>query len=517
MPEYLHPGVYIEEIERGPKPIEGVPTSTAAFLGETERGPIWPTLVTSYKDYRRWFGDVFGDSKFMPYAAAGFFENGGKRLYVCRIANDKATTARAAFGPNFSAVAAGPGAWGTRVYARILDSSTNKLDRNTNTMVPVGFRLQLAYYAKPPTGTPLDWFKDPSKPPAPSYSEDYDDLVTDEKSPDFYAKRLERNSAIAALERGPNAAPGERPQNGFAQLTNGVDGGAVGVPDYQGLAVPPNRPDPQGLAALELDPFREISQVYAPGVPFTIAKAVITHCEIMRYRFAVVDCEKETSVTGNFEPRNAVADSKYASFYYPWLYVSDPLTGAQKVVPPGGHMLGIYARSDNEVGVFKAPANEPVRGALELYRDTNDATQDIINPRGINAIREFPGRGIRIWGARTLSSDPLHKYTNVRRYLNFLERSIYENCQWIVFEPNNERLWARVTDTIRIFLRAQWRTGALLGKVEEQAFTVVCDRTVMTQDDILNGRLVCEIGVSITRPAEFVIFRIFQNTAEAQR
>lgn len=516
MPEYLHPGVYIEEIERGPKPIEGVPTSTAAFLGATERGPTWPTLVTSYKDYRRWFGDVFGDDKFMPYAAAGFFENNGKRLYVSRIADDAATVARAAFGANFSVAAAGPGLWGTRVYAQIRDSSTMKPGPN-NTIVPVGFRLRLAYYSKAPAGNPQDWFNDPRKPPFPSYSEDYDDLVTDEKSPDFFGKRLEHNSALATLERGPNAAPGERPANGFNQLANGVDGGAIDVADYKGLAVLPNRPEPQGLAALELDPFREISQVYAPGAPFDVAKAVIAHCENMRFRFAVVDCEKSTNVTGNFEPRNAVADTKYASFYYPWIWVSDPLTGAPKVVPPGGHVLGIYSRSDNEFGVFKAPANEPVRGALELFRDTDDATQDVINPRGINAIREFPGRGIRIWGARTLSSDPLYKYTNVRRFLNFLERSIYESCQWVVFEPNNERLWARVTDTIRIFLRAQWRTGALLGKVEEQAYTVVCDRSVMTQDDILNGRLVCEIGVSITRPAEFVIFRIFQNTAEAQR
>ncbi|MGH8189141.1 MAG: phage tail sheath subtilisin-like domain-containing protein, partial [Steroidobacteraceae bacterium] len=399
MPEYLHPGVYIEEIERGPKPIEGVPTSTSAFLGATERGPTWPTLCTSYNDYKRWFGSVFGDDKYMPYAVNGFFENGGKRLYVCRITDDAATTATAAFGANFSVSAAGPGLWGTRVYAQIKDSSTMKPGPG-NTIVPVGLRLRLAYYSKPPAENPLDWFNDLRKPPFPAYSEDYDDLVTDEKSPDFYEKRLEDSSALATLVRGPNAVPGERPANGFAKLANGADGAPIDIADYRGQIALPNRPEAQGLAALELDPFREVSLVYAPGVGFDVAKAVITHCENMRFRFAVVDCQKNTAV-GTFEPRNAVADTKYAGFYYPWIYLSDPMTGATKIVPPGGHVLGIFARSDAEFGVFKAPANEPVRGALELFADTDDATQDVLNPRGINAIREFPGRGIRVWGART--------------------------------------------------------------------------------------------------------------------
>src|SRR5262249_10816946 len=134
-----------------------------------------------------------------------------------------------------------------------------------------------------------------------------------------------------------------------------------------------------------------------------------------------------------------------------------------------------------------------------------------------NFLRRFPGRGIRVWGARTLTSNALWKYVSVRRLFIFLERSIYEGTQWVVFEPNDPRLWARVTDTIRIFLRAQWRLGALFGRTEEQAFFITCDERVMSQDDILNGRLICEIGIAPVRPAEFVVFRIFQNTAEAQR
>jgi len=183
-------------------------------------------------------------------------------------------------------------------------------------------------------------------------------------------------------------------------------------------------------------------------------------------------------------------------------------------VPPGGHVLGVYARNDLERGVFKAPANEVLRGVVALEYDVDRAQQEMLNPRGVDVIRSFPGRGIRVWGARTLSSNALWKYVSVRRLFIFLERSIYEGTQWVVFEPNDEALWARVRDTIRLFLRAQWRNGALFGAREEEAFFITCDRTTMTQDDILNGRLVCEIGIAPVRPAEFVILRLFQWAAK---
>jgi phage tail sheath protein FI len=228
-----------------------------------------------------------------------------------------------------------------------------------------------------------------------------------------------------------------------------------------------------------------------------------------------VDPERNENI-GDFLPRRKITDTKYAALYYPWIHISDPKTGARKIVPPGGHVLGVYARTDSERGVFKAPANEILRGVLELTADIDDNKQDTLNPRGINAIRQFPGRGIRVWGARTLTSDALWKYVSVRRLFIFLERSIYEGTRWVVFEPNDDRLWARVIDTIRLFLRTQWRLGALFGRTEEEAFFITCDRTTMTQDDILYGRLICEIGIAPVRPAEFVIFRILQHTAEAQ-
>jgi uncharacterized protein len=517
MPEYLHPGVYVEEIERGPRPIEGVPTSTAAFIGETERGPTKPRLVTSYKDYSRWFGGVFDDTKFVPYAVNGFFENGGKRMYVCRVTDDLATPAQTALGSNFTLVAAGPGSWGKRVFAKVEDSTTFKPAGGG--MVPVGVKLRVAYYDKPPTGTPNDWFTDPSKPPFPAFSEAFDDLDGDESSPNYWYKRIHDNSALIDLVRAPaapaNALPAKTP-SAVPLAANGVDGAApLDVADFDGRVQLPNRSAPQGLAALELDPYREVALVYAPGASVLVNRAVITHCERLKYRFAVVDPVKTVPVT-NFQPRGDVTDTSYAALYYPWIAVSDPQTGARKEVPPGGHVLGVYARTDSERGVFKAPANEILRGVIELLADIDDGTQDTLNPRGVNAIRQFAERGIRVWGARTLTSNALWKYVSVRRLFIFLERSIYEGTQWVVFEPNDDRLWARVIDTIRLFLRTQWRLGALFGRTEEQAFFITCDRTTMTQDDILNGRLICEIGIAPVRPAEFVIFRIFQNTAEAQ-
>jgi phage tail sheath protein FI len=242
----------------------------------------------------------------------------------------------------------------------------------------------------------------------------------------------------------------------------------------------------------------------------------VNHCENQRYRFAVIDAPKGQSSTISLDPRSMIADSEYAAFYYPWIITSDPMTGARKLIPPGGNVLGVYARTDSERGVFKSPANEILRGVLDLEYDLDDGTQDDLNPKGVNAIRSFPGRGIRVWGARTMSSDALWKYVSVRRLFIFIERSIYEGTQWVVFEPNDDRLWARVIDTIRLFLRTQWRLGALFGRTEQEAFFITCDRTTMTQDDILNGRLICEIGIAPVRPAEFVVFRIFQNTAEAQ-
>lgn len=517
MPEYLHPGVYIEEIERGPRPIEGVPTSTAAFLGETERGPIRPRLVTSYKEFQHWFGGVFGDAKFLPYAVNGFFENGGTRLFVARVVGDGAKAATATDDAyTLRAVAAGK--WGNRVWAYITRSTTEKIDPVSKSRVPVGFRLRLAYWNSIEPAKMFNPFteKDKNTLPRPSLVEDFDDLVLEEASPDFYQKRLLDSSALVVFGHDPQVAPA-LPGDFDRALEGGDDDPNPPTPiDYIGEPTP-SRTQEQGLAALALDPYRDVSLVYAPAASTEVAKKVVIHCESLRFRFAVVDSEKTFGSLSDIEPRSLVTDSHFAAYYYPWISVSDPQTGARKLVPPGGHVLGVYARTDAERGVFKAPANEILRGAIELAADINDAQQDQLNPRGVNVTRSFAGRGIRVWGARTLSSNALWKYVSVRRLFIFLERSIYEGTQWVVFEPNEARLWARVVDTITLFLRTQWRQGALFGRAETDAYFVKCDESTMTQDDILNGRLICEIGIAPVRPAEFVVFRIFQNTADTPR
>ncbi|MGE5110685.1 MAG: phage tail sheath family protein [Acidobacteriaceae bacterium] len=520
MPEYLHPGVYIEEIERGPVPIEGVPTSTAAFLGEAERGSTTPQLVTSYKDYVRLYGSVFSQQKFLPYAVNGFFENGGKRAFICRVVGSAAVSASADFGSSFSVRAAGPGNWGNKVAVKIEPSKTKNADQS-----PVGFRMLLAYWNNV---VPDDPFGAPKT--RPSYSEVFEDLVANESSPDYYAKRIPfidldkgdtnqgpTTSALGILVRNKGADPKVLPDNTTQTLVNGKDDpNAIGPNDFIG-ATNDTRTEPQGLTALLLDPYRDVALVYAPGITDKdTLLPIVNHCENQRYRFAVIDAPKGQSSTTSLDPRSMIADSEYAAFYYPWIITSDPMTGARKLIPPGGNVLGVYARTDSERGVFKSPANEILRGVLDLEYDLDDGTQDDLNPKGVNAIRSFPGRGIRVWGARTMSSDALWKYVSVRRLFIFIERSIYEGTQWVVFEPNDDRLWARVIDTIRLFLRTQWRLGALFGRTEQEAFFITCDRTTMTQDDILNGRLICEIGIAPVRPAEFVVFRIFQNTAEAQ-
>jgi phage tail sheath protein FI len=437
-----------------------------------------------------------------------------------------AKTAQVELG-SFFIQAAGAGVWGTRVFAAVMPSTTLKKDKT-----PVGFRVRVAYWAANAPAT-FD-FDDPKALPRPDYTEDFNDLSADESSSDYYGKRLPfidlaksdtqnqgpESSALIALVRKATALSGATPTVGAQLLAGGADAtAAIGVADYKGEPLP-TRPTEQGLAALELDPFRDVSLVHAPGVTDQdTTVAIIDHCENLRFRFAVLDSSKgDAANPGSVDPRgNMQIDSSYAAFYYPWIVSSDPRTGARKLIPPGGPVLGVYARTDIERGVFKSPANEIVRGALALQNNLTDNDQDTLNPRGVNAIRSFPSRGIRVWGARTLTSNGLWKYVSVRRLFIFLERSIYEGTQWVVFEPNDDGLWARVKDTIRLFLRSQWRGGALLGRTEDEAFFITCDRTTMSQDDILNGRLICEIGIAPVRPAEFVVFRIFQNTAEAQQ
>jgi uncharacterized protein len=240
---------------------------------------------------------------------------------------------------------------------------------------------------------------------------------------------------------------------------------------------------------------------------------LIAHAQRMRYRIAVLD-SGDNQALSQIRAMRAKIDSKYAALYYPWVRVLDPITRAEIILPPSGFVSGIYARNDITRAVYKAPANEVINLALGFESLLSKSQQDVLNPEGINCLRFFEGRGFLVWGARTVSSDPEWKYVNLRRYFAYVERSIDRGSQWAVFEPNGEQLWANVRRTIEDFLLNEWQMGALLGDKPEKSFFVKCDRTTMTQNDLDNGRLVCLVGIAPLRPAEFVIFRIGQWTAD---
>jgi hypothetical protein len=290
-----------------------------------------------------------------------------------------------------------------------------------------------------------------------------------------------------------------------------IDAGAyIGTP-----AVDPE--DRTGIYALEnID---DISIVAVPGqTDQDIQNAIVNHCTAMRYRFGILDARPNARLK-DVQDQRQLYDTTYAAIYYPWLVIGDAFgrNGDVRYIPPSGHMAGIYARSDVQRGVHKAPANEVVLGVRDLQVRLTKGEQDILNPRHVNCLRDFRdlNRGLRVWGARTLSSDPEWKYVNVRRLFLFVEKSIERGTQFAVFEPNAEPLWATINRSLSNFLTAVWKSGALEGVKPEEAFFVKVDRSTMTQNDIDNGRLIILVGIAPVKPAEFVIFRISQKTREA--
>jgi phage tail sheath protein FI len=303
-------------------------------------------------------------------------------------------------------------------------------------------------------------------------------------------------------------------------LTGGNDGQLPGAEEYAGNI---NEQTNAKFGLVSFEDLEDIAIVATPGATANykdrtaeataIINALIAHAERMRYRIAVIDSGDDQSIS-EVRAMRAKIDSKYAAFYYPWIRVLDPVTNSEINLPPSGFVAGIYARNDTNRAVYKAPANEVVGLAIGFEKMLNRAQQEVLNPEGINCFRFFEGRGFRLWGARTTSSDPEWKYVNLRRYFAYLERSIDKGTQWAVFEPNGSMLWDNVRRTIEDFLFNEFQMGALLGDKPDKAYFVRCDRSTMTQNDLDNGRLVCLVGVAPLRPAEFVIFRIGQWTAD---
>jgi len=585
MPEYLAPAVYVEETSFRSKSIEGVGTSTAAFVGLTNRGPIniTPRLLTSFADYERSYGGLddlaingAAAVNYLAHAALAFFNNGGGRLYVARVLGAAAATASSgninppppaqppAAGKRMSFVARFAG--GATLAAR---PAVNFSVRLIQTALASTKRLAL----RQPAGTLVqlgnDFFImgiDPIPTSAANlngWNAAADDaaasvlsltvevtgpsgVISEHGGLGFHARHprfvgllvgaTPPSSADAltnavALQIGATVDPFELQAGlmlGAVQATpntlvrtidliGGTDGtGAPSTADYQAAF--------DRLLALE-----DISIVAAPGAssfaaptPGAVNQILIGHAEARRaYRIAVLDTPPALE-PGDVRTLKGLLDSKYAALYYPWIRVANPLAGldpsepSEVDLPPSGFVCGVYARSDIQRGVYKAPANETVTGALGLQRDVRFGEQEVLNPLGINCIRTLPNRGIRVWGARTLSSDPEWKYVNIRRYFLYLEASIDRGTQWAVFEPNGERLWANIRTTVSDFLYNEWLNGALLGATPKEAFFVRCDRSTMSQNDLDNGRLICLVGVAALKPAEFVIFRIGQKTADSR-
>jgi uncharacterized protein len=616
MPEYLAPGVYVEEVSFRSKSIEGVPTSTTGYAGMTRFGPVSypggpstsePRLVTSFTEFESVFGglellhtpkDADQRLGYVAHAARAFFLNGGTRLYISRVFSPRGTAPNLDFGVATLAIAVSgttatwsarwPGKMGNVWVTVDVIRSKNAafqftLPDKTKIVQVNGARLGSVVEVNPggpqPDGAPLvlanlaqitidpndgrQIFNHGGGPIVPAAtdviqnvtlrvsvttddqtSKTYDGLETDPATKRYIGKILqadnpEDENAVVYLKWDLSLATGNDvaanlmvtlAANSNKRLSDGNDGLLASPADLAGQDADPDDVTKKatGLAALgEID---DIAIVALPdggaydNLPDCqgAADALISHADKpSSYRIAVIDPPPRCSMTQirNFRGK---FDSEYAALYHPWIEILDPTErpaqGAppQRLpLPPSGFVTGIYARSDIARGVFKAPANEVVRGLTKFEININKPRQDVLNPEGINALRFFEGRGNRVWGARTMSSDPEWKYVNVRRLFIYLEHSIDKGTQWAVFEPNNERLWANIRSTIEDFLLVQWKQGALMGSKPEQAFFVRCDRTTMTQNDLDNGRLICLIGVAPTYPAEFVIFRIGQWTADA--
>jgi len=493
MPEYLYPGVYVEEIDTGNKPIEGVSTSTVGFLGVAERGPEAPQLVTSFGDYVRAFGRYIDGGngvapRYLTYAVEGFFTNGGKRCFIQRVFAPDGVAATGTFG-TLTVMAAGRGEWGNRVGVQIIQHTQN----NT-------FDIAVSYFTTPIV---------PNTHQKAQVTEVFSELSTDPLLSSFCERQInDISDLITVTSTGPALPDVTGATDAPVALTTGVDGSTLVLGDFLG-----DPADPPGQKR-GLDAFTENDEIsllccpdeYAFGDK-SIQTEIIAQCENMMDRFAIL-----SSVSAAPKPGDHTIDynSKYAAYYYPWLYVINPVTGKKVLVPPGGHVAGIYARSDDEIGVHKDPANEIIRGIDSLQLLITDQQQALLNPIGINVLRYFKGAGNLVWGGRTTTTDPDWKYINVRRLFIFVEKSIQRSTQWVVFGINDEPLWARVRRSVSDFLTRLWIDGMLQGKTKEEAYFVRCDRTTMTQADIDNGKLICLIGIAPVKPAEFVIFRIGQ-------
>jgi phage tail sheath protein FI len=510
MPSYLSPGVYVEEVEAGSRPIEGVGTAVAAFVGLAERGPFnAPTLVSNWSQFTNMFGE-FVTGSYLTHAVYGYFMNGGGNCYVVRIGQDGSADSNGA-SSRMQELPAPPEAQLGRIRVVALDPASR----------PGEITLEVTDSGGEEPSE--DMFKLLIK-QGGQVVEEFD-RATFGRGKQNLATMVNAVSKLIRIEEAPGAlGKMERPETG-SSVTLAAPPTPAGTPsprltteDYVGDAA--ERTGCGGLEAVDevtMVAMPDLMSAYQQGaVDLETVQAVqlgmIAHCELMGDRVAIIDPPPGLNAQQVKEWRvdKAGYDSKYAALYWPWIRVFDPPTGQNVFVPPSGHVAGVWGRNDDTRGVHKAPANEVIRGVVALETQITKAEHGLLNPLGINCLRTFPAGGNRIYGARTLSSDPAWRYLNIRRLFNYLEESILSGTQWVVFEPNDDALWARIRRTISAFLVNEWRRGALFGLTPDEAFYVKCDRETNPAEGIDAGQVVCEIGVAPVKPAEFVIFRLAQ-------
>ena len=567
MAEYLSPGVYVEEFESGGKPMEGVGTSTAGFVGLAEKGPVGgvPQLVTNFADFKRKYGgflseNEFGDYRFLAYAVEHFFVNGGTRCFISRVAPESAKCAEAAVA-DLSFAAKDPGLWGDSISVKITRSSKartqafekladkkyrvknaagfnpgdivafvednnveyNKVEKNQDNVLTFenDFSADITDTELLPTKV-LTTCELSVEVKYADTTEAYENVSFNIQAANFIEKKTAKSDLVSITYNGSNnigdllkSLSEEADDVITVEFSGGSNGSAsdLSAADFIGTDNGAgNRTGIQSFLDNDVVSIMAVPGVTDPNVQLTL----VAHCENLASRFAILDLPRSAKKVDEITAHRDIFSSSYAALYHPWLQVFDPLDKKNIAIPPSGSVAGLFARSDNSRGVHKAPANEVVKACVGLDTQFNKGEQDILNPKGVNLIRSFPGQGIRVWGARTVSSDPSWKYVNIRRLFIFIEESIKANTNWAVFEPNDQALWTRVQRTISVFLNNMWRNGSLAGASADEAFFVNIGRNTMSQDDIDNGRLVCVIGVAPVKPAEFVIFRITQNTGSAE-
>lgn len=516
MPTYTAPGVYVEEVPSSQKVLASAPTAVAAFVGFTARAPqddpldpdgLSPRLVTSWNQFEALYGG-FVEGAMLPLSVYGYFLNGGSLAYIVRVPN-----AEPAGKPARRELPAVDRSLGLPLAVESVEPDADltvlvETDEAPDDDGPAPFTLTIVSggeavetYEGLTLGGPRDAATVVNATStrvkvAVSLAEDVDLASQLEVlRPGAYA--LEKAAPVPVPVSGRKFAGSESARSGINGLAIAEDVTIVVVPD---LVTAARKAD----GSLDLNLWKAVQT------------SLIAHCELHANRVAILDAPPGMSPQQIKEWRSDVAqyDSAFAAMYYPWIKVENP-TGSngtsQVLVPPSGHVAGVWARTDDTRGVWKAPANDTIRGVLDVERSITQNEQSVLNPIGINAIRPFGVRGIRIWGARTLASDTDWQYINVRRLFNMVESTILTGTQWAVFEPNDVALWEGVKRTLNAYLRGLWQAGALFGASPDQAFFVRCDETTNPPESIDAGKLVVEVGIAPVKPAEFVIFRISQN------